>query len=269
MSSRAYGSTNSRTVTPGRTNGFTSPYTDRQVLFAASNVTAVLAFYGIAAYFFYTKSEAVPIQSEGVFKCLVISHIIITVIGFHCWLFVEAHDPSKPTCFGAMVPDTKRWTEKKWCREHKTKLEGLDHFCIWLNVSIARSNYVPFIMLTVCGVCQHLIQTVFGIVLMTYWHHELMLKVANEITGAELTWACWVVHLVVVCDEILSVAILFGFVMLLIFHMHLMSLGQSTYTYLIEQKKSQRKQQTAEAVSNRQVVIEMREERMQLTADAV
>lgn len=264
MSSKSYGSSSSR-MQPGRVNGFTSPYTGRQGLFGGSNTVAVLSFYGIAAYFFMTKRDEIAMKGENVFKGIVVAHIIITFIGFCCWLFVESHDPSKPTCFGAMLPDTKRWTDKKWCREHKTKLEGLDHFCIWLNVSIARSNYIPFIMLTICGVLQHFTQAVFGFMLMTYWHHELMEKVSIE--GSSLTVSFWTIHLVVICNEILSIGILFGFVMLLIFHIHLMSLGQSTYTYLIEQKKNARKLQTTGYVSNRQVVIEMREERMQLTAE--
>ena len=43
---------------------------------------------------------------------------------------------------------------ERYVSEHRKPIEGLDHFCTWLNVAIARSNYVPFFVLTVCGVVQ-------------------------------------------------------------------------------------------------------------------
>ena len=41
---------------------------------------------------------------------------------------------------GSLLGDTPRWT-KRYCREHKASIEGLDHFCTWLNVSVGRQNW--------------------------------------------------------------------------------------------------------------------------------
>jgi hypothetical protein len=53
--------------------------------------------------------------------------------------------------------------------EHRKPIEGLDHFCSWLNVAIARSNYVPFFVLTCCGVAQYALQALFAALCLTAW----------------------------------------------------------------------------------------------------
>lgn len=227
----SYGSV-TQVPAPGRVNGFSRPFTDKQLLFWSSNSGSAILFYAIVATFIMTGGEADDFNAYQLFKTLVATHACIASLGFSCWLFIECHNPVEPTCFGAMLPNTKRWTDKKWCREHKTKLEGLDHFCIWLNVSISRSNYVPFLTLTVCGVCQYILQAVFGVLLLTLWREEMVEKFETEWEGGPLVFA-----VAVVLNEIVSVGIGFGFVMLLIFHIHLLSTGFSTYTYLIEQRR--------------------------------
>jgi len=36
-------------------------------------------------------------------------------------------------------------------RTGRPQIEGLDHYCEWLNVSIGRSNYLPFVLLVALG----------------------------------------------------------------------------------------------------------------------
>ena len=63
---------------------------------------------------------------------LVIPHVLCVVVGLCCWLFMETHNPTKASCFGSLLGDTPRWTKKRYCREHKASIEGLDHFCTWV-----------------------------------------------------------------------------------------------------------------------------------------
>jgi len=218
----------------GRINGFSRPFTDKQILFWLSNTGSVVYFLVLAMNFYGADSEE-PLVHAGLFHGLVGTHMAIATLGFCCWLFIECHNPIHPTCFGAMLPDSKRWTDKKWCREHKTKLEGLDHFCVWLNVSISRSNYVPFLVLTVCGVLQYILQALTGLLILTLWQKAMVGRMAQDWDPHALTFA-----VAMVVNECVSVGIGFGFVMLLIFHIHLLSTGFSTYTYLIEQRRLMR-----------------------------
>ena len=57
----------------------------------------------------------------------------------------------------------------RYVSEHRKPIEGLDHFCAWLNVAIARSNYVPFFVLTCCGVIQYAVQAIFAALCLTAW----------------------------------------------------------------------------------------------------
>jgi len=215
----------------GRINGFSRPFTDKQIIFCASNSVSTAYFYLIFYFVFYRASEE-PVHHDGFFHGLLATHLAIATLGFCSWLFIETHNPAIDTCFGAMLPDTKRWTEMKWCREHKVKLAGLDHFCVWLNVSISRSNYIPFLTLTVCGVLQYIIQTLTGLLVLTLWQKDMVSRTALSNDPHAYTYI-----LAVVLNCAASVGIGFGFVMLLIFHIHLLSTGFSTYTYLIEQRK--------------------------------
>ena len=82
---------------------------------------------------------------------------------------METHNPTKASCFGSLLGDTPRWTKKRYCREHKASIEGLDHFCTWLNVSVGRQNYVPFYVLSAAGTVQYALRAAIGIGLIGFF----------------------------------------------------------------------------------------------------
>lgn len=227
-----YGGVATGTARPGRINGFSPPFTSKQLGFCCANVLSFLFFVTVCLVFQHLKEAEVVVPHDGWFKGLFLTHLVIAAVGFACWLFVELHNPSKESCFSSLVPDTKRWTEFKWCREHKAKLQGLDHYCQWLNVSIARSNYVPFFVLTSCGTVQYILQTVLGVLMLTLWRDALLAKGATSSDPDAV-----LLQLAVLVNVGNSVCLGFSFGMLVYFHVHLLQLGMSTYTYLIDQRK--------------------------------
>ena len=88
------------------------------------------------------------------------------------WIFLETHNPADDSCWGALLPDSPRWTRLNYSREHKAKIVGLDHHCAWLNVSIGRSNYLPFYILVVAGMVQFLMQFAVGLLILTLYSRE-------------------------------------------------------------------------------------------------
>ena len=85
---------------------------------------------------------------------LLVVHGAVLAASGGLWLFLETHDPAVPSCWSSLLPSNSRWTTLKYCRIHQKKIEGLDHYCEWLNVSIGRSNYVPFVLLLCLGLTQ-------------------------------------------------------------------------------------------------------------------
>ena len=90
------------------------------------------------------------------------------------------------------------------------QIEGLDHFCPWLNVSVGRSNYLPFILLVALGLCQFGLQVVVGL-LWALSGHYTTIGVA-----------------IIVLHEVVVVLIWCMYVMLFGFHLYLASRGLST-----------------------------------------
>lgn len=154
------------------------------------------------------------------------------------WLFLETHNPAEPSCFSAWL-NGPRWTTNKYCRIHKQRIEGLDHFCEWLNVSIGRSNYIPFVLLLSLGCVQFTLQIAFGVLTFTSWREPL----ARAMEGSALV----IFQIGAVLNILLSFNVLCLYVMLLQFHAYLGYRGMSTYDYTIEQTKLHKRSKAAAA----------------------
>lgn len=222
--------------------------TQNQCMFFGGNTFAVMFFY--VTVFSISNARAGPVGpfefsvAPGLFHALVGLHAGVVATGFLCWVFVEQHDPSLPSCFGACLPTTRKWTASKYVSEHRKPIEGLDHFCSWLNVAIARSNYVPFFVLTCCGVLQYALQALVGGLLLTLWHQDLEAKTAGPDDPDAL-----VAHTAAALLVLGSLGMGFPFVMLLLFHATLLRSGETTYTYIQNAQKkeySARKQRQQE-----------------------
>ena len=108
-------------------------------------------------------------------------------------------------------------------------MKGLDHHCTWLNVSVGRSNYVPFFVLTVCGAAQFCLQLVVC---------ALMLRPAALVTGGDASapgFGAWAAALALAA--LLSLYIASNYGTLLLFHLMLARQGRSTYDWLLDRRK--------------------------------
>ena len=138
------------------------------------------------------------------------THGAIVLLSVGLWLFLETHDPSNASCWSRMLPDSERWTKLSYDRIHMKKIEGLDHFCPWLNVSVGRSNYLPFILLVALGLCQFGLQAVVG----------LLWALSGKYSVAGLV--------IIVLHELVVVLIWCMYSMLFGFHLYLAFRGLST-----------------------------------------
>jgi len=205
-------------------------------MFFLGNTCAVVYFYLTVFVLVVARSETVPFEHLSFFRTLVGAHACIVATGFFCWLYIESHDPSLPSWFGDLLPTTKKWTASKYVSEHRKPIEGLDHFCSWLNVAIARSNYVPFFVLTCCGVLQYALQAIIGGLMLTLWHPELEAKTSSPDDPDAL-----VGHAAAVVLVLGSLGMGFPFAMLLLFHGTLLRTGETTYTYIQNAQKKEMK----------------------------
>ena len=137
---------------PPRRVGFDRPLTTNQVASWVGNALATGLFYGLVSFVLLRQRKRCD---EGALAYAVLPHAFCVCVGLCCWLFLETHPPTEPSCFSKLLPETERWTKARYCREHKSVVAGLDHFCTWLNVSVGRSNYVPFFAVAACGTAQY------------------------------------------------------------------------------------------------------------------
>jgi hypothetical protein len=141
-------------------------------------------------------------------------------------VFSQTHHPAAPSCWSKLLPDSKRWTTAKYCRIYKAKIEGLDHYCEWLNVSIGRSNYVPFLLLVGLGWVQFACQAVFGVLSLTAWR-ENVLEGKKGLGGSGSPAGA--TFLALACANVgASLFLLAMYSMLLGFHAYLGARGLST-----------------------------------------
>lgn len=166
--------------------------------------------------------------NERMVAILVIPHVICVLVGLCCWLFMETHPPTKTSCFGSLLGDTPRWTKKRYCREHKASIEGLDHFCTWLNVSVGRQNYVPFYLLSAAGTFQYALHAAICVFIIVSCRRAIALGTLVVIGACGLLGFC----------ILLAYAALFGF------HTYLAFLGIGTYDWIIDQRKQPQTEMT-------------------------
>ena len=175
-------------------------------------------------------------------QVLLAVHGALVLGGASCWLFLERHNPTHASCFSRLLPDSARWTKQQYCAVHKAKIEGLDHHCTWLNVSVGRSNYVPFFVLTVCGALQFALQLVVC---------GLMVRptalVADGDSGASV-FGLWATGTALAA--LLSAYIASNYGTLLLFHLMLARRGISTYDWLLDRRKKKSKPKKAAAAGS-------------------
>ena len=203
-----------------RTRGFDRPFTNNQLASWVGNGLATAWFYGIAAWLLLRDRKGC---AERTVAILVVLHVCCVVVGLGCWLFLETHPPTKPSCFGTWLKATPRWTKTRYCREHKATIEGLDHYCTWLNVSIGRQNYVPFYVLSLAGTLQYALHTATCVFLIVACR-RLPLAVLVVVGACGLCGFC----------ILLAYAALFGF------HTYLAWRDMGTYDWILAQRQTEK-----------------------------
>jgi hypothetical protein len=221
----------------GRLNGFSKPRSTNQTISWAGQITSLALFYPCAIAYLAKADGGAVAAAAG----LVAVHGAIVLVSFGLWYFVESHDPAEPSCFSKCLPDSERWTTNKYDRVHKKRIEGLDHFCEWLNTAVGRSNYVPFFLLVCLGFLQFSIQLVFGLLILSAWRKDATDAVGSTVDPNAVTFLLAVGVLVAI-----SVLIALMYAMLLSFHVYLGCRGMSTYDYTMEQQRAYKQQQRLE-----------------------
>lgn len=229
-------------MSEGRKNGFSFPRSSNQVYSWAGQLLSLSLFYPCMIAFIAGNGDN---NARDVAVILVALHAFIVLVSFGLWYFIESHDPAEESCWSKCLPNSERWTKLKYDRMHKKRIEGLDHFCEWLNTSIGRSNYLPFILLVSLGFIQFCLQFTLCMLLLVPWAKQARDAVSTEGDPKGVAFTCAVVILAIV-----SISILFMYSMLLFFHMYLGYLGISTYDYTIESSRAYRQRQKLEQTHN-------------------
>lgn len=211
----------------GRKYGFEPPYSDEQVRSWLSQSLCTLIFF-ILGVSFYLETGLEPVRD------LLIATGVPVAIGATMWVFLETHNPVDESCFGRMLPDSPRWTRLNYSREHKAKIVGLDHHCAWLNVSIGRSNYLPFYILVMIGAVQFLLQFIIGLLILTLYSRE-----AARVFGSYTI----VFDILLAFSELLSCYIGVSYALLGYFHSYLFCRGLSTYDWMVQQRQAHNDEQ--------------------------
>jgi len=228
-----------RGTMPNRVNGCSPPYNMKQAIFVGMSAVLTILFSSLVYHFSTSRSEEVPLPHHGLYIALVYPYIAATIFGTFCWAYITVTDPSEQTCFGNCLPDDDpKWTVPQYVREHNRRIPGRDHFCPWLNVAIGRANYIPFFVLTVCGVIESFIQVIFCSLLLTLWHDCLVSRVNTATDPRGLVF-----QVLIVITIFMAVAFGISYTMLLQFHILLISTHESTYSYYIKAQKAYREQQ--------------------------
>ena len=154
---------------PARKTGLEAPFSANQKKAWVLQSSCTALFWGLAASFLASvPAEGLPANSGGPTAWLVAAltaHGVLVLVGATTWWWLSHHNPLEPG-FRRLLPDSPRWSKQQYCAVHKAKIEGLDHHCTWLNVSVGRSNYVPFMLLTATGGAQFTVQFVVGALLL-------------------------------------------------------------------------------------------------------
>jgi hypothetical protein len=88
--------------------------TQNQTMFLVGNSVATGAFYLAAGTLALARlGEAPPLAHPALLRGVVAVHACLASVGFFCWCYVESHDPSVPSAFGACLPTTRKWTAAK------------------------------------------------------------------------------------------------------------------------------------------------------------
>jgi len=198
--------------------GFDRPLSTNQVFSWVGNALATGLFYALVALILLRPRRRCD---EGTLALLVIPHGACVLVGLCCWLFLETHPPTEPSWFGRLLPDSARWTKTRYCREHKAVIVGLDHFCTWLNVSVGRSNYVPFFAVALFGTVQYALHVAASAYAVAACRRGLPLPllVAVGVSGAA------------------ALAIFAAYASLFGFHAYLGYRGMGTYDWILDQRE--------------------------------
>jgi len=143
-----------------------------------------------------------------------------------CWLYCQIVDPAKEGGFG--LPCIKESQKvPRYCSACKKMVPGLDHHCKWLNTCIGKRNYLQFFLLTCFGWMFPLVQ--FAVC--------LFVSVDEETRNEMVARSGVGIYFLVALSGVLSLGLVQHYGNLFQFHVQLLSKGQGTYLYMLEERK--------------------------------
>lgn len=222
-----------------RRSGFDGKITSEQRGAWAGNACATVLFWCLAG----ALLGALPAEAAAARAVtpLLAAHGALVVYGACMWAFISTHDPTQPSCFSKLLPDSERWTKKTYSSKHKDYVVGIDHWCTWLNTTVCRCNYVPFFTMACAGLLQYAVQFATG---------ALLLLGYRDACGR--AFAQPGVYLAAVAVHELGVgAIITCYVTLLYFHVYLCAIDKSTYQWTQDERKAAREARLAAEAEGR------------------
>jgi len=210
-------------VKEGRVRGFELPLSGHQMVSWVGNAFVTGMFYALNALVLFGP-WCEPKMATTV---VLVVHLVLVVGGLVCWLFLEWQPPSRASCIS--LGGSARWKKTRYCREHKETIQGLDHFCTWLNVAIGANNYLPFYCLALFGTAQYALHAGLATFLAITCDH----LVARSLFGLA---------------ALLGFALLCAYVALLSFHTYLAFQGMGTYDWILTHSEVEPSQEMTKKV---------------------
>ena len=232
---------------PARKTGLEPPLSGNQKKAWVLQSSCTGLFWALAASFL-ASSPADGVSGGGTawLVAVLAAHGALVLVGASTWWWLEHHNPLDPG-FRKLLPDSARWTKMQYCAKHKAKIEGLDHHCTWLNVSVGRSNYAPFMLLTATGAAQFGLQFACGLLLLCGGGTGAFdaAGARARIGDGDAPFVAWAVLLAL---HALQSAFIGGcYAKLLNFHATLARQGRGTYDWLLAQRQAARQQKAPAA----------------------
>lgn len=193
-----------------RKHGFQFPLSPWQIAAIAAYLT--LSVLALVTYGLYASSSTIGI-CYGVYCALMFILLI-------AYLYCSLADVSKPGGIGCMCMRKTQRAPPKYCRLCNKVIPGLDHHCNWLNTCVGTRTYFAFYILITVGLCQFIIQIVFGALIAgNVWNRDdkpLAGQIFSGIVGG------------------LGIFGVLAFAALWVFHTYLLTQGIGTVDYLMQ-----------------------------------
>ncbi|KAK8810460.1 hypothetical protein WA158_007035 [Blastocystis sp. Blastoise] len=224
-------------------NGFQRPFEVMQIYSWVLTVVLIMCSLFILAPLLDTPFQYIFFVLSVLSSVTVITLCIVTTITDPKDPSIEKDNRELPCyCYlcNAHIPKTT-----KHCRKCQKCIENFDHHCLWLNNCIGKSNYSLFISLLVACSIMLLINCLASIYLVIIFIINPSLADSTLFANYISISLPYYVYMIILAVILIINIIPLGYILqLLFFHIRLIYLHETTYSFLIKKERKNKLKKT-------------------------